>query len=266
MRIASLWRYPVKSMMGEELNASEVTRHGLLGDRIYGVIDQETGKLANAKNPKKWPNMFSYRASFTEPIELSKPMPPIRITLPTGETVVSTASDLNERLSASFHRDVALSSPSSATVEFEGYVPENVEGMENPGSVFSVAAPIETFFDIGMVHIVTTSTIDMLRKLAPTSRIEARRFRPNIIIDTKGKEGFVEEEWVERVMSIGEQVQLKITQPTRRCIMTTLAQGDLPDDLNILQTLAKENERNFGVYAEVIRTGKIQVGDKVEIS
>jgi len=67
LKIASIWRYPVKSMMGEELNACEISENGLLGDRAYGVIDNETGKLANAKNPQKWPNMFQYRANFIEP-------------------------------------------------------------------------------------------------------------------------------------------------------------------------------------------------------
>ena len=80
MNVASLWRYPVKSMMGEELNAVDITEKGLLGDRAYGVIDVETGKLANAKNPRKWPAMFNYRASFTKPVLISKPIPTVRLT------------------------------------------------------------------------------------------------------------------------------------------------------------------------------------------
>src|SRR5207302_86512 len=62
--VVSLWRYPVKSMMGEELNAAEVTKFGLLGDRAYAVLDVETGKVASVKNPKKWPNLFSFRAAY----------------------------------------------------------------------------------------------------------------------------------------------------------------------------------------------------------
>lgn len=56
--IVSLWRYPVKSMMGEELNAAEVTRDGLLGDRAYALVDSLDGKVASAKNPRKWPTLF----------------------------------------------------------------------------------------------------------------------------------------------------------------------------------------------------------------
>ena len=265
MKVASLWRYPVKSMMGEELNACDITEKGVLGDRVYGVIDETTGKLANAKNPKKWPTMFNYRASFIKPPQLAKPMPPVRITLPSGQSIVSNDIDVTTCLTKSFERNVTLSSPSSTEVEFEGYIPEGIKELENPGTIFSKASPKETFFDIAYVHLITTSTINTLRKLSPESRIEPRRFRPNIILDVPDADGFVEEQWMNKILSIGNHVQLKIIQPTKRCVMTTLAQGDLPNDPNVLRTLAKQNNGNFGVYAEVIKTGRVHIGDKVTI-
>jgi uncharacterized protein YcbX len=71
--VVSLWRYPVKSMMGEELNASDVTDRGLLGDRSLALVDTETGKVVSAKNPKKWSPMFDFRAAFSEPPQVGKP-------------------------------------------------------------------------------------------------------------------------------------------------------------------------------------------------
>jgi uncharacterized protein len=65
--VAALWRYPVKSMMGEELNACEVTDRGLLGDRRFAVVDRATGKVGGAKNPRKWGNFFAFRAAYAEP-------------------------------------------------------------------------------------------------------------------------------------------------------------------------------------------------------
>jgi uncharacterized protein YcbX len=65
--VVSLWRHPVKSMMGEELNATEVTDRGLLGDRAYALVDSSDGKVASAKNPRKWPNLFDFRATFYRP-------------------------------------------------------------------------------------------------------------------------------------------------------------------------------------------------------
>ena len=60
--VVSLWRYPVKSMMGEELDSAELRDRGLLGDRAYAVLDSSTGKVASAKNPAKWPGLFAFRA------------------------------------------------------------------------------------------------------------------------------------------------------------------------------------------------------------
>ncbi|WP_046179300.1 MOSC domain-containing protein [Domibacillus tundrae] len=263
--IASLWRYPVKSMIGEEINACDLTEKGLLGDRAFGVIDLSSGKLANAKNPLKWPDMFQYRAAFTEPPELTKPIPPVRITFPDGQTMLSTDEEQDEKLTESFGRTVQLANPSSHDIQFEGYIPEDMKELENPGTIFTRNSPQETFFDIAMVHIITTSTIDTLRKHIPESRIEPRRFRPNIIIHVPDAEGFIENEWVGKVLTIGGRVQLKILQPTQRCVMTTLAQGDLPKDPNVLKSIVKNNAGSFGVYASVVKNGEIRIGDSIHI-
>src|SRR6266511_1373153 len=87
--VVSLWRYPVKSMMGEELNAVEVTGRGLQGDRAYALVDSSDGKVASAKNPRKWPQLFDFRAAFVDPPRPDAQMPPVRITLPDGTAVTS---------------------------------------------------------------------------------------------------------------------------------------------------------------------------------
>src|SRR6266542_2877739 len=97
--VVSLWRYPVKSMMGEELNATEVTERGLLGDRAYALVDSSDGKVATAKNPRKWPRLFDFRATFIEPPPAATKVPPVRIVLPDGSNVTSDQSDLNKILS-----------------------------------------------------------------------------------------------------------------------------------------------------------------------
>ena len=116
-----------------------------------------------------------------------------------------------------------------------------------------------------MVHLITPSNLNHLRKLTPDSRIEPRRFRPNIILDTPGEEGFIEEQWVCKTLMLSNGVQLKIIQPTKRYIMTTLLQGDLPQDSDVLRTLARQNSGNFGVYAEAIQPGWLQIKADVSI-
>src|SRR2546425_11006735 len=97
--VVSLWRYPVKSMMGEELNAAEFTERGLLGDRAYALVDNSDGKAATAKNPRKWPRLFDFRATFIEPVRPAAKLPPVRITLPDVTTLTSDQGDLDQTLS-----------------------------------------------------------------------------------------------------------------------------------------------------------------------
>src|SRR5215813_14334806 len=106
--VVSLWRYPVKSMMGEELNAADVTERGLLGDRAYALVDRADGKVATAKNPRKWPHLFDFRATFIEPARAAVTVPPVRIALPDGTTVTSNQGDLNQILSKALNREVTL--------------------------------------------------------------------------------------------------------------------------------------------------------------
>jgi hypothetical protein len=92
--VVALWRYPVKSMMGEELNAAEVTDRGLVGDRRFAVVDAATGKVAGAKNPRKWGNFFDFRAAYVAPPRKGSKLPAVRLTLPDGTVVTSEQADL----------------------------------------------------------------------------------------------------------------------------------------------------------------------------
>jgi uncharacterized protein YcbX len=187
----------------------------------------------------------------------------VHITLPNGDVIDSTSGDAEQTLSAALRKAVRLVRPDESDKGFEGFVP-TVEGVSDHDFVFDKISPPGTFFDIGLIHILTTSTIDALRKTVPGSRIESRRFRPNLVIRTDGEEGFVENAWVGRTVRIGEVV-LKIKQPTQRCVMTTLAQGDLPKDMAVLKAIYQNNGGNIGVYAEPVQIGTVRVNDPVEL-
>src|ERR687888_714453 len=126
--VVSLWRYPVKSMMGEELNATEVTQRGLIGDRAYALVDSSDGKAATAKNPRKWPRLFDFSATFIEPPRAATGVPPVRIALPDGSTVTSDQSDLNQILSKALNREVTLRAAERGPVNAEEYWPD-MEGL-----------------------------------------------------------------------------------------------------------------------------------------
>jgi uncharacterized protein YcbX len=266
--VVSLWRYPVKSMMGEELNATEITECGLLGDRAYALVDSSDQKVATAKNPRKWPNLFDFRATFIEPPCIGTNLPPVRITLPDGTITTSQRGDLNPTLSKALNRTVTLNAtergdvrPSSA----EEYWPD-MEGLDHRDTVTDFALPKGTFFDCATVHLLTTATLDRLRELYPKGRFEVRRFRPNVVVESvSGESSFVENGWIGHMLSIGDEVRLSVTSACARCVMTTLAQGDLSSDPGILRTAAKHNQANVGLYAAVVRGGTIRRGDPLTI-
>src|SRR5436189_4240804 len=106
--VVGLWRYPVKSMMGEEVHAADVTERGLVGDRQFAVVDAATGKVAGAKNPRKWGNFFDFRAAYVEPPRGNSKLPAVRMTLPDGTVVTSDRPDLAQILSKALGREVAF--------------------------------------------------------------------------------------------------------------------------------------------------------------
>lgn len=263
--VVSLLRYPVKSMMGEELNSAEVTERGLFGDRMYALIDHSSGKVVSAKNPRKWGRLFEFRAAFPEPLKMGSQIPPVRITLPDGRFTSSDRADAGKLISQVLGHEVRLMSTAPEKPSLEEYWPD-IDGLAHRETVTDKAMPPNTFFDFATIHVVTTGTIDQLREIYPAGRFEVRRFRPNIVVEAaSGEEGFVENAWVRRTLEIGDSVQIKVTGPCPRCVMTTLPQGDLPRDPGILRAAARHNKANVGVYASVVKGGTIRRGDLVRL-
>jgi uncharacterized protein len=272
-----LWRFPVKSMQGEELEAARITEKGFLGDRAYALIETATGKVVSAKNPRKWPGLLNFSAEFVRsPVADSLP-PPVRIAFSDGTSLSNDDDCFNARASAMFGREVAISSTPPAKPILEEYWPD-IDGLEYRETVtneaISLGTPSGTFFDFAAIHIVTTSTLAVLERAYPEGRFDMRRFRPNILVDTV-QDGIPENDWVGRKLALGEEVVLEVLLPCARCVMTTLPQGDLPLDPGILRTAARENNvmiapsnrkmPSVGVYAKVVRGGDVRRGDVVRL-
>ena len=183
--------------------------------------------------------------------------------------MTSDQPDVAQILSRALGRDVAFAEVKgdgeSSGATAEAYWPD-MEGLDFRDTVTDFEMPAGTFFDLAVVHLLTTATIDRLRELYPEGRFEVRRFRPNIVVSTGQDKGFVENDWIGRTVAIGDEVRLQITGPCPRCVMTTLPQGDLPKDPGILRTAAQHNQANVGVYAEVIAGGTTRRGDPVKLA
>ena len=286
--IRELWRFPVKSMLGEEVEAAELSEDGIVGDRAFAVRDRETGKVASAKHPKLWPDLLACRAAFVEPPRSGDGLPPVRIELPDGNSVLSDAADVDAVLSRFFGRDVELARaaqngftidqyhPDEENYDPEGHRDEVVEAQL--GAAFfnerglPSAVPESSFFDLFPLSVLTTSTLDQLGELEPQSRFDPRRFRMNVIVNTPAR-GFVENEWVGHTLAIGDDVRLGVALPDPRCVMPSLPQEDLPRDPRVLKALARHNRIDVagalypcaGVSAVAEGTGTIRKGDPISL-
>ena len=288
--IAGLWRFPVKSMRGESLAQTELTAGGLVGDRAYALMDTDTGKVVSAKSVRLFPGILHCQAAFVTPPQAGHAPPPVRITLPDGLTVTSDSRDADRVLSAFFGRNVTLAQVAPDDFTIDMYHPD-IEGAVPPSQRDTVVAqklgaalfaelgmdspvPARAFFDAFPLTVLTTSTLARLHELQPQTRFDERRFRMNVIVTTTAA-GFVENDWVGRALVLGDAAQLRVIMPDSRCVMTTLAQDDLPQDAGVLRALAQHNRLRVpdvgnspcaGVYAVIAAEGTIRTGDRVTLS
>ncbi len=263
--VDSLWRYPVKSMLGEKLDEVDVVSKGFLGDRAYALWDRETERIASAKNPKKWAKLLGFQAGFMSSPKPEASMPSVKFALPDGSTATSDNFDINTTLSQAVGRDVQLLSASPEAPSLDQYWPD-IEGALNREVITQLFMPAGTFFDSCPIHAITTATLAQLKKIYPEGDFEPCRFRPNILIDPTDPDAtFVEDGWVGSKMFIGDRVCLSIDTSCPRCVVTTIAQLGLPTDLNILRTTTKHNKTIAGIRNSVLQEGVIRCGDQIWI-
>ncbi len=162
--LKNLWRYPVKSMQGEALEASAVRPQGLLGDRTHALWDHQTSRVASAKNPKKWATLLDCQARFLQSPQVDQPLPAVQIDLPNGTTVNSQQSNVHSQLSQWVGREVQFLATVPEQPSLDQYWPD-VEGTAHRDTVTQLFMPPGTFFDSCSVHAVTTATLEQLQAL-----------------------------------------------------------------------------------------------------
>jgi uncharacterized protein len=288
--VAEMWRYPVKSMLGERVEVSDVADAGFTGDRAYAVIDPGTGKVGSAKHPRLWGALLRCEARYLAMPRAGARLPPVSIRLPNGDETGSEDPQVDGRLSAVFGRPVQLTTVApegngylAVWPEMDGVMPNDfreqsaVEGAEPEGTLtdlsLAMASPPGTFFDVAALHVLTTATLQRLGELEPASRFAVERYRPNIVIDST-IEPFAENGWSGASVRFGGVLTASVLIPTMRCIMTTLPQGELPRDNEVLRTVARHNRVEIpglgtwscvGAYAAVTTPGRVQLGDEVVV-
>lgn len=276
--VAVLRRYPVKSMLGEDVDVSDVTFTGLAGDRQLAVVSRATGKIASAKFPRLWRDLLTLSASAAgDPAADGA----VRITLPEGKTVWSSDAGVDAVLSGLLDQPVTLTATVAPGAALDRAVPEAVlrDGVDAqvPAELMEIGGggPPGSFVDFAPLHLLTTSTLDRIAQLIPHGQADLERYRPNLVIRTAAA-GFTENDWFERILRVGDDLVLRVIARTPRCAVPTLAHGALPRDPDALRVLARHNrvepldsldpEPCAGVYAEVLRPGRIRTGDPVRLA
>jgi hypothetical protein len=276
-RVGALWRYPVKSMLGEPVGPVDIDAGGLDGDRRFGVVDSRTARVASAKRPRRWRRLLQIRSEVAGPGV-------VRIRFPDGLCVLSTDDGTDKLLSEFLGEEVRLRSAAEPGAELERSIPEEVlEGGVDADTGFTMleiatASPPGTFFDFTPLQLVTTAALARVGALHPAGRVDAARYRPNVIIDTgPGLSGFVENDWPGRRLHLGPDVVVDVLVPSPRCAIPTLRHGDLPPDPDALRVPLEHNFVDvpiegfgsapcLGVHAVVVEGGRVSPGDEVRLS
>jgi hypothetical protein len=231
--VDALWRYPVKSMGGEQLTQAPVDVRGILGDRLYAVRDTD-GKLGSGKNSRRFRRMnglLDFHATYQPDLT------PV-ITLPDGRTVRGDEEQVHWAIS---------------------------DGLDIPG-VTLVKESVISHFDQAPLHLVTTASMAWLADLVPMVGVDERRVRPNLVVRVDESAGRPEDAWLGHELHIGTHLVIEIVDTVDRCVMVNTGQAELEDSGDVLRAISDEGDLLFGVYARVAVPGRIKVGDDVLLS
>ncbi|HMF04217.1 MAG TPA: MOSC domain-containing protein [Acidimicrobiia bacterium] len=283
--IESVWRYPAKSMMGDCFPSVPVDGSGVIGDRAWAVRDEVRGGIRGAK---KIGGLMRLHARYVEEPRPGGSPPPIEVTAPGGQRVRSDDDVVHERLSAFLDHQVTLwplrpkedldhyrrGAPDTDDVGAEmramfGREPEEplptFEGIPLDVLV-EYESPPGSYFDAFPIHVVTDRSLATLARLTPGSDFDVRRFRPNVVVavddDVDGE--FPEQGWLGRKLDVGD-AELEVMASCPRCVMVTRDLAELPADTQVLRTIVRHADQNIGVYANVVRPGRLQTGAAVTL-
>lgn len=271
MRVAGLWQYPVKSMQGVELPSAELTPTGLAGDRTWAVWDEVRGGVGGGK---KIPGLMRLAARHAGP--------GVAITLPDGSIVHSDDADVDRRLSDAVGHPVTLRRARADDERDRRGRPDHGDLADELRDVFgrvddeplpdlsdlvrelAEQGPLhDRYVDAFPVHVITTSALRAVADAVPSSAVDVRRFRPNVVVDSGDEPGHPELGWVGGTLHIGA-AELRVVVGCPRCVMVTHAVApDVPQDRAILRHVVRDLGQDVGVYAAVPASATIRVGDAV---
>jgi uncharacterized protein len=246
--VAQLWRYPVKSFQGEQVQELPVRSGGADGDRTLAVVDPAARKVLSGK---RYPDLLLASARLDGA--------DVVLTLPDGSEHAASDPTVHAALSSWLDREVQLAAPPADAV----FPMEMYTGMSDEDTpVFDWPGPPGTWLDLADAHWLTTASLEAASRLHPEGAWDVRRFRPTALIEVDVV-GWREDAWT--AVELGD-VGSEVLMPTPRCSMPSRAQPGLDRDPTIGTTIRDHHDNNLGLYAQITRPGTIRVGDTVNAS
>src|SRR5262245_55167669 len=251
LHIAQLWRYPVKSLLGERLPTLRLVDDGVDGDREWGIQDRSDGRILTARREPRLLFASSRLAARDLPV----------ITLPDGQELAGAGPVTDAALSAWLGKPVTLVAASESDAARAEYF---ADATDDASQAIEWTMPKGRFVDAFPVLVMTSAGLRSGAVAYPAGTWDVRRFRPNILIQLDSQ-GWLEDAWAERQLSVGSAQLI----PRRRCIRCTMvnrAQPGLDADVNIYKTLHRTNRGEAGMWTQVMQPGSISEGDVVEVA
>jgi uncharacterized protein YcbX len=278
MHVAQIWRYPVKSMVGGQVESADLGPLGVVGDRTWAVRDHVRGGIRGAK---VLGGLMRLSAAYAE-----GPAGPVIITLPDGTAVRTDDPDTASAVSAAIGHEVTLEplAPPDDLAHYRRGAAYHDDPMDElraifgrtedeplpdlsvfPEVIFEHESPPGTYYDAFPLLLLSSSALRSLADALPDSEIDVRRFRPSLVIDTDDLPGHPEQNWQGRRLQVGDTT-LEVGVPCPRCVMVTREiDADVPQDRSILRHIVRDLGQNVGVYATVLTPGTVRTGDPVTL-
>ena len=256
-KVESVWRYPVKSMRGEELSEAFAGFSGVYGDRLYAFHSSTSPKgfpYLTARDQRK---LLRYRPRFRHPDKAARP-----INLAEAESigpgvnpVSADAAELTVDVETPTCETLAIDDPALIRLLREG-VPSSPE--------LKLLRSERAMTDCRPVSLISVQSV---RKLGEElgAVADPRRFRANIYLDLNAPDGFSEDGFVGRSLRIGSKLVVAILERDPRCAMITLDPDTGDSRPEFLKKVAQAHKGMAGVYAAVLVEGTVRKGDPVEL-
>ena len=254
-KVESLWRYPVKSMRGEELDEVFASYSGIYGDRVFAFRSSANHKGFPYLTAREQRKLLQYRPRFRFPDKAARP---VNLTEAESKNANPLSANLEELV-------VDVETPGGKTV-----------AIDDPALVEMLRADIDQKHQVTLMQSqramtdcrpVSIFSLQSAQQLAEETgtHVDKRRFRANVYVDLTSANGFAENELVGRSVRVGPKAVIKVLERDSRCVVITLDPDTGEQAPALLKKVAQAHDGMAGVYGAVLVEGMLHKGDPVEV-